>query len=579
MSGPSPPSGRKSWKDAARRVPWNRLGMLLAVVTVGFSQIVFNVILGNLDFFPNGAWFFGSVIVYVQILPFAALVLIETALVRWTGERRTFRIWRSVLYTALFLSLLRQVQVYYPDPFWALMGWVPVVPALLALTALVFLLAFRFHRSLHSYFAWLGVLSLVLTASFFGSSDAFGRSWRDAAGRPEHTPDEGLPSVLMIVFDELSYGVLEKNGAIDGERFPNFAALAADSAWFTNATANHLLTTEAFPTLLSGYLFPPHDAPTLFDRLPAGYQIHLRLGSGVSYSWIRKHARENHRYRVNSWTEEIIRGPFEVPRFLAITLDQTPFTRSPFAPLPALRLVPPALWLGNEYTSNLRQDVRDFLEDISPPSEGPRMLFWHSMIAHFPFNYDAHGNVHSRPNASFRSAPGSPDSVLKSSAARAGTPAPDEYRAEAVYENYRDQVCFVDAVLGRVVARMKREGLYDSTLLIVTSDHGLRTWGELEPSGYPEAMGDHTPRIPLFIRGPGVRPGRLDVDVQQVDLIATLLDVLGCSGQADDTEGVSAFAADRPERQKVFVDSFLGRKPRRYVYDADARLWRWIRKE
>ena len=51
---------------------------------------------------------------------------------------------------------------------------------------------------------------------------------------------------------------------------------------------------------------------------------------------------------------------------------------------------------------------------------------------------------------------------------------PSEY--DFIYGHYREQVRFADHILGRLVDHLKKTGFYNSSLLIVTSDHGLRIW-------------------------------------------------------------------------------------------------------
>ncbi|MDO8532506.1 MAG: DUF3024 domain-containing protein, partial [Dehalococcoidia bacterium] len=53
--------------------------------------------------------------------------------------------------------------------------------------------------------------------------------------------------------------MLFKDGQIDRERFPSFAALGGDSAVFTNATSNYGMTALSIPSFLTGRWLPPED--------------------------------------------------------------------------------------------------------------------------------------------------------------------------------------------------------------------------------------------------------------------------------------------------------------------------------
>ena len=59
------------------------------------------------------------------------------------------------------------------------------------------------------------------------------------------------PPVVMIVMDEFPIDImLGADGRIDGERYPNFAALAATGTWFRNAHTVYDSTTKAIPAVL-----------------------------------------------------------------------------------------------------------------------------------------------------------------------------------------------------------------------------------------------------------------------------------------------------------------------------------------
>ncbi len=60
-----------------------------------------------------------------------------------------------------------------------------------------------------------------------------------------------------------------------------------------------------------------------------------------------------------------------------------------------------------------------------------------------------------------------------------------------------------------------------------------------------------TPHVPLVIRAPGLNSRESDVDYQHLDFGPTLTDILGLP-PPNDTEGVSAFSQERPQRDKVF---------------------------
>ena len=75
---------------------------------------------------------------------------------------------------------------------------------------------------------------------------------------------------------------------------------------------------------------------------------------------------------------------------------------------------------------------------------------------------------------------------------------------------YDGTVAWSDEVVGRLVAALRDAGALDSTLVIVTSDHG-EALGEHGEDVHGYFVYEATLRVPLVFRGPGVKPGtRLD---------------------------------------------------------------------
>lgn len=100
----------------------------------------------------------------------------------------------------------------------------------------------------------------------------------------------------------------------------------------------------------------------------------------------------------------------------------------------------------------------------------------------------------------------------------------DELRA-----NYYASMAHCDALLGRVLDQFDREGLWENTALVVTTDHGFLLgehdfWGKNRMNLYNEIA-----QIPLFLHDPrNPRPGqRISALTQTPDLCATFLDLHG----------------------------------------------------
>jgi arylsulfatase A-like enzyme len=129
--------------------------------------------------------------------------------------------------------------------------------------------------------------------------------------------------------------------------------------------------------------------------------------------------------------------------------------------------------------------------------------------------------------------------------------------------SYRQQSLYTDVLVGKIISKLKTEGIYDESVIVLTGDHGQRP---LYPS--PEMPpANSIPHVPLVIRAPGLDSRVSDVDYQHIDFGPTLRDVLGLP-PTDDAEGVSAFSEERPLRDKVFYAN-----PWTYIYSPEDGSW------
>jgi arylsulfatase A-like enzyme len=91
---------------------------------------------------------------------------------------------------------------------------------------------------------------------------------------------------------------------------------------------------------------------------------------------------------------------------------------------------------------------------------------------------------------------------------------------------YDAELRWGDWALGQLVAHLRKIGAYDSTLLIVTADHG-EALGEHRYQWHATCPYDEAIRIPLLIRFPhGAGPaGRVGALTETIDLFPTILDL------------------------------------------------------
>ncbi len=125
---------------------------------------------------------------------------------------------------------------------------------------------------------------------------------------------------------------------------------------------------------------------------------------------------------------------------------------------------------------------------------------------------------------------------------------PDHPIARDEYANYLDAVHLVDGYVGRLLARLEKDGLASNTIVVVSSDHGPLFRGK-------QFLYDNGLRIPLIVRFPDGRgAGTVDDSlVSGVDLAPTLLAMAGITPPAGAVHGRDVFAPGAPRPTHIFA--------------------------
>ena len=101
-----------------------------------------------------------------------------------------------------------------------------------------------------------------------------------------------------------------------------------------------------------------------------------------------------------------------------------------------------------------------------------------------------------------------------------------KYAVKVNRQEYYAIITHMDAQVGRILAALDKTGQADNTYIFFTADHGLAV-------GHHGLMGkqnlfDHSVRVPLMVRGPGVgKAKKIDTPVYLQDIMATTLELGG----------------------------------------------------
>jgi choline-sulfatase len=103
---------------------------------------------------------------------------------------------------------------------------------------------------------------------------------------------------------------------------------------------------------------------------------------------------------------------------------------------------------------------------------------------------------------------------------------PEPYASRYPGTPYLGEIAYTDAVVGRLTAWLRDNGQLDRTVLVITADHG-EGLGDHGESAHAYFIYGATTHVPLIVRTPWGLAGRNASRVSGVDLMPTVLDLVG----------------------------------------------------
>ncbi len=366
---------------------------------------------------------------------------------------------------------------------------------------------------------------------------------------------ERAPPVVFIVFDEFPLNsLLNADREIDSGRYPHFSALAADAYWFRDATTVSSNTVWSVPAMVSGrYPTEPGAVPTrryypnnVFTMLSAQYEItvfgrFLQLCPPAECVYDLDVPGETLRALISDlgivWLHIVL------PEVLTETLPTIVGDWRGFAADRRWRNTE-----GGRQRNEPSAEFDRFLATIGG-SKASRFYFLHTMLPHMPFRYVPSGRRYEAPDyqGTFE------QSERLFERASAGF-------ADVVHQRHLLQVGFVDHLLGRLLDRLKEQGIYDEALIIITADHGASYREGMSRRTFREENSADIILIPLFVKVPGQVTGIIsDRPVETIDILPTIASVLSID-MPFDVDGQSLIDFTLPERgSKTFIRRNLSR--------------------
>ncbi len=299
------------------------------------------------------------------------------------------------------------------------------------------------------------------------------------------------PHFLLVIFDECSADRVRPDGLLRSD-LPHLHEFEKEAQTYLNVYSEGTETPISLPRLLAIDPLLLHgsyaeqcrqaafgglkDAPTLFSLATN----HYRSVTGVHLDY-------------DLWMGDTLE---DVRTFLIISVMSFPerVIQTWLRAFPAGRHIVhrPIVGETEGFVAAVQGSIKRLPGLISQMQTAPVAALWHIPLPHYPFVWDVDGL---QPDLAHR-----PIHAVMTD--------PDGYTANLRY---------MDTILGLLVARLKDAGLWDSTLLVVTSDHGWRLDPAISPDEcrYPiEDLDPSSPyrRIPFWVKYPGSRHAGEHID-------------------------------------------------------------------
>ena len=114
-------------------------------------------------------------------------------------------------------------------------------------------------------------------------------------------------------------------------------------------------------------------------------------------------------------------------------------------------------------------------------------------------------------------------------------------------ECYRSEIRFTDMHIERVIEKLKQQGLYENTIIVIVSDHG-EEFGERGTLGHGQSLFDEQTLIPFILKLPENFEKKVNIrpSFSNIDISPTILDVAGIK-IPESFRGISILAGKGPE--------------------------------
>jgi Sulfatase len=360
--------------------------------------------------------------------------------------------------------------------------------------------------------------------------------------------------IVVVLLDELpSNTLVDQTDRLDAKRYPGFAELAKNATWFRNAYTVYDSTERAQPAIMDGNLPARDKQPISSDHPNSIFTIFAKShrlnvdeeATAVCPRDLCKNSLGEEAYpkRISSMAEDLGLVWLHVVSPPNIENDLTSVSENwgNFGGGDQTEVQAPSSSTGVNTRANLNRGraarFQAWMERIVP-GHRPALNFKHTLMPHVPWQYLPSGRQ-------YRRQPNDAVPALSNQAYK------DTGQLDVLLQRHFLQTGFADFELQELWKRLKSEGLWDKSLIVVAADHGVAFPHARERRRLNRTTAREIAPIPLFIKAPQQKQGKVDNSwVETIDILPTILDILNVDPKVH-MDGKSAYSSTVKNRKTL----------------------------
>jgi hypothetical protein len=360
--------------------------------------------------------------------------------------------------------------------------------------------------------------------------------------------------IVVVLLDELpSNTLVDEHDQLDTRRYPGFGELARNATWFRNAYTVYDSTERAQPAIMDGNLPErdkqpissdhPNSIFTLFaksHRMNADEEATAVCPRDLCTDTI---GQESYPNRMSSMAEDLGLVWLHVVSPPNIENDLTSVSENwgNFGGGDETTAATPSSGSAVNTRANLNRGraarFQEWMNRIVPGNR-PALNFKHTLMPHVPWQYLPSGRQYRRqPNDAI---PGLSNQAYQ-----------DQGQLDVLLQRHFLQTGFADFELQQLWKRLRKEGLWDKSLIVVAADHGVAFPQARERRRLSRQTAREIAPIPLLIKAPDQHRAKVNnAWVETIDILPTIFDILNLDPKVK-MDGRSAYSSEVQHRDTL----------------------------